>query len=190
VHANCAQALDRVRLRIAAAGATAEAGDARMTGEHANNPRMFLRAMSHELRHAAERDFRLHGDLEMEFRSSMRSSARTRPDQAPPRLTSATDQRYPHDARLEGARPLNVISIPVNPMLAEVEGLCGASGEGEWTHRSQSPMRARTSRGSRLPRDSSKSAHLITNAIKFTGTGATLASRAIAMQRGAVRVIG
>src|SRR5207237_10820579 len=47
----CAQALDRVRLRVAAAAALAEAGEARMMAEHANTAKtVFLRAMSHELR--------------------------------------------------------------------------------------------------------------------------------------------
>ena len=47
----CSQALDRVRLRIAAAAALAEAGDARMMAEQANGAKtLFLRAMSHELR--------------------------------------------------------------------------------------------------------------------------------------------
>ncbi|MDQ3673283.1 MAG: response regulator, partial [Gemmatimonadota bacterium] len=47
----CAQALDRVRLRVAAAAALTEAGEARMMAEHANSAKtLFLRAMSHELR--------------------------------------------------------------------------------------------------------------------------------------------
>ena len=40
----CAQALDRVRLRVAAAAALAEARDARMMAEHANSAKtLFLR---------------------------------------------------------------------------------------------------------------------------------------------------
>jgi signal transduction histidine kinase len=47
----CAQALDRVRLRTTAAAALADADDARLVAEHANNAKtLFLRSMSHELR--------------------------------------------------------------------------------------------------------------------------------------------
>ena len=47
----CAQAMDRVKLRVEAAAALAEARDARLLAEHTNNAKThFLRAMSHELR--------------------------------------------------------------------------------------------------------------------------------------------
>ena len=123
----CAQALDRVRLRIAAAAALAEARDARRMAEHANSAKtLFLRAMSHELRTPLNAITGYTDLLETGIRGPVN------PEQAKDlgriKRASAYLLRLINDvltvARLEGARALQLLPIAVNPMLAEVEGLC------------------------------------------------------------------
>jgi DNA-binding response OmpR family regulator len=119
----CAQALDRVRLRIAAAAAVAEASDARMMAEHANNAKtVFLRAMSHELRTPLNAISGYTEILELGIRGVVNPEQLN--DLGRIKRAAAYLLRLINDvltiARLEGARPLNVISIPVRPVLAEV----------------------------------------------------------------------
>jgi signal transduction histidine kinase/DNA-binding response OmpR family regulator len=173
----CAQALDRVRLRIAAAAALAEAGDARMMAEHANNAKtMFLRAMSHELRTPLNAISGYTEILEMGIRGVIN------PEQAKDlgriKRAAAYLLRLINDiltiARLEGARPLNVISIPVNPMLAEVEGLCALQAKANGLTLTVSPCERETVVAADAERFQQILLNLITNAIKFTGTGGNI----------------
>jgi signal transduction histidine kinase/DNA-binding response OmpR family regulator len=173
----CAQALDRVRLRIAAAAALAEAGDARMMAEHANNAKtMFLRAMSHELRTPLNAISGYTEILEMGIRGVVN------PEQCKDlgriKRAAAYLLRLINDiltiARLEGARPLNVISIPVNPMLAEVEGLCTLQAKANGLTLTVTPCEHETVVAADAERFQQILLNLITNAIKFTGTGGNI----------------
>jgi signal transduction histidine kinase/DNA-binding response OmpR family regulator len=173
----CAQALDRVRLRIAAAAALAEAGDARMMAEHANNAKtMFLRAMSHELRTPLNAISGYTEILEMGIRGVVN------PEQAKDlgriKRAAAYLLRLINDiltiARLEGARPLNVISIPVNPMLAEVEGLCALQAKANGLTLTVTPCERQTVVAADAERFQQILLNLITNAIKFTATGGSI----------------
>jgi signal transduction histidine kinase/DNA-binding response OmpR family regulator len=170
----CAQALDRVRLRIAAAAAVAEAGDARMMAEHANNAKtVFLRAMSHELRTPLNAISGYTEILELGIRGVVN------PEQVKDlgriKRAAAYLLRLINDvltiARLEGARPLNVISIPVNPVLVEVEGLCVLQAKAKGLTLTVTPC----AEGVRVAADAERFQqillNLITNAIKFTTTG-------------------
>jgi signal transduction histidine kinase/DNA-binding response OmpR family regulator len=170
----CAQALDRVRLRIAAAASLAEAGDARMMAEHANNAKtVFLRAMSHELRTPLNAISGYTEILEMGIRGVVN------PEQCKDlgriKRASAYLLRLINDiltiARLEGARPLNVIPIPVNPMLAEVEGLCALQAKANGLTLTVTPCERETVVAADAERFQQILLNLITNAIKFTGAG-------------------
>jgi signal transduction histidine kinase/DNA-binding response OmpR family regulator len=173
----CAQALDRVRLRIAAAAALAEAGDARMMAEHANNAKtVFLRAMSHELRTPLNAISGYTEILELGIRGVVN------PEQVKDlgriKRAAAYLLRLINDiltiARLEGARPLNVISIPVNPMLAEVEGLCALQAKANGLTLTVTPCGRETIVAADAERFQQILLNLITNAIKFTGTGGSI----------------
>jgi signal transduction histidine kinase/DNA-binding response OmpR family regulator len=173
----CAQALDRVRLRIAAAGALAEAGDARMMAEHANNAKtMFLRAMSHELRTPLNAISGYTEILEMGIRGAV-NTEQTK-DLGRIKRAAAYLLRLINDiltiARLEGARPLNVISIPVNPMLAEVEGLCALQAKANGLTLTVTPCERATVVAADAERFQQILLNLITNAIKFTATGGSI----------------
>ena len=173
----CAQALDRVRLRIAAAAALAEAGDARMMAEHANNAKtMFLRAMSHELRTPLNAISGYTEILEMGIRGVV--NAEQCKDLGRIKRAAAYLLRLINDiltiARLEGARPLNVISIPVNPMLAEVEGLCALQAKANGLTLTVSPCERETVVAADAERFQQILLNLITNAIKFTGAGGNI----------------
>ena len=167
----CAQALDRVRLRIAAAAAIEEAGEARMMAEHANNAKtVFLRAMSHELRTPLNAISGYTEILELGIRGVVN------PDQVKDlgriKRAAAYLLRLINDvltiARLEGARPLNVISIPVNPVLSEVEGLCVLQAKAKGLTLTVTPCDAGVSVAADAERFQQILINLITNAIKFT----------------------
>ena len=169
----CAQALDRVRLRIAAASALAEASEARLMAEHANNAKtVFLRAMSHELRTPLNAISGYTEILELGIRGLVN------PEQIKDlgRIKRAASYllRLINDvltiARFEGARPLDVIPIRVNSMLAEVDGLCAlqAKAKGLTLTVAQGEevfVAADTERFQQIL------LNLITNATKFTPTG-------------------
>lgn len=173
----CAQALDRVRLRIAAAAAVAEAGDARMMAEHANNAKtVFLRAMSHELRTPLNAISGYTEILELGIRGVVN------PEQVKDlgriKRAAAYLLRLINDvltiARLEGARPLNVISIPVNSVLAEVEGLCVLQAKANGLTLTVTPMEEEIHVAADAERFQQILLNLITNAIKFTPTDGTI----------------
>jgi len=167
----CAQALDRVRLRIAAAAALAEAGEARMMAEHANNAKtVFLRAMSHELRTPLNAISGYTEILELGIRGVVN------PDQVKDlgriKRAAAYLLRLINDvltiARLEGARPLHVISIPVNAVLGEVEGLCALQAKANGLTLSVVPSERDIHVAADAERFQQILLNLVTNAIKFT----------------------
>ena len=173
----CAQALDRVRLRIAAAAAIDEASEARMMAEHANNAKtVFLRAMSHELRTPLNAISGYTEILELGIRGVIN------PDQLKDlgriKRAAAYLLRLINDvltiARLEGARPLNVISIPVNPVLNEVEGLCVLQAKANGLTLTVKPADEEIRVAADAERFQQILLNLITNAIKFTPTGGAI----------------
>ena len=173
----CAQALDRVRLRIAAAVALAEAGDARMMAEHANNAKTaFLRAMSHELRTPLNAISGYTEILELGIRGVV-NPEQTK-DLGRIKRAAAYLLRLINDiltiARLEGARPLHLISIPVNPMLAEVEGLCALQAKAKGLTLTVAQCEREVLVAADPERFQQILLNLITNAIKFTTTGGSI----------------
>ena len=173
----CAQALDRVRLRIAAAAAVAEAGDARLMAEHANNAKtQFLRAMSHELRTPLNAISGYTEILEMGIRGLV--NAEQIKDLGRIKRAAAYLLRLINDvltiARLEGARPLHVISIAVNPVLAEVEGLCALQAKAESLTLTVTPCAHEVLVAADAERFQQILLNLITNAIKFTAANGSI----------------
>ena len=173
----CAQALDRVRLRIAAAAAVAEAGDARMMAEHANNAKtVFLRAMSHELRTPLNAISGYTEILELGIRGVV-NPEQTK-DLARIKRAAAYLLRLINDiltiARLEGARPLDIISIAVTPMLAEVEGLCALQAKAKGLTLAVTPSEGEIVVAADAERFQQILLNLITNAIKFTPAGGSI----------------
>jgi signal transduction histidine kinase/DNA-binding response OmpR family regulator len=173
----CAQALDRVRLRIATAAALAEAGDARLMAEHANNAKTsFLRAMSHELRTPLNAISGYSEILELGIRGPVN------PEQSKDlgRIKRASSYllRLINDiltiARLEGARPLHVVSIPVNPVLSEVEGLCALQAKAKGLTLTVTPGERESHVAADPERFQQILLNLLTNAIKFTATGGSV----------------
>jgi signal transduction histidine kinase len=174
----CAQALDRVRLRVAGAQALAEAKDARMMSEQANNAKtVFLRAMSHELRtplnaisgYALLLEDGIRGPINPEQVKDLGRIQRA----------SAYLLRLIDDiltvARLEGARPLHVSSIPINSVLAEVEVLCAIQAKEKQltlTLALSEPPEFVTANDERVQQIL---LNLVTNAIKFTPAGGSVA---------------
>ena len=173
----CAQALDRVRLRIAAAAAIAEAGEARMMAEHANNAKtVFLRAMSHELRTPLNAISGYTEILELGIRGVVNPEQLK--DLGRIKRAAAYLLRLINDvltiARLEGARPLNVISIPVNPVLAEVEGLCALQAKANGLMLTVPQCEREILVAADPERFQQILLNLITNAIKFTPHGGSI----------------
>jgi signal transduction histidine kinase/DNA-binding response OmpR family regulator len=170
----CAQALDRVRLRIAAAAAVAQASEARLMAEHANNAKtVFLRAMSHELRTPLNAISGYTEILELGIRGVVN------PEQIKDlgRIKRAASYllRLINDvltiARFEGARPLEVISIPVNVMLSEVEGLCALQAKAKGLTLTVAQCDGEVLVAADAERFQQILLNLITNATKFTLTG-------------------
>ncbi len=173
----CAQALDRVRLRIAAASALAEAGDARLMAEHANNAKtVFLRAMSYELRTPLNAISGYTEILELGIRGVVNPEQIK--DLGRIKRAAAYLLRLINDiltiARLEGARPLNVISIPVNPVLAEVDGLCALQAKAKAVTLTVTPCEREVVVAADAERFQQILLNLITNAIKFTLAGGSI----------------
>lgn len=170
----CAQAIDRVRLRVAAASALADASEARLMAEHANNAKtVFLRAMSHELRTPLNAISGYTEILELGIRGVVNE------DQVKDlgRIKRAASYllRLINDvltiARFEGARPLNVISIPVSPLLAEVEGLCTLQARGKGITLTAEQCSDKVAVAADPERLQQILLNLITNATKFTPAG-------------------
>jgi signal transduction histidine kinase/DNA-binding response OmpR family regulator len=173
----CAQALDRVRLRVAAAAALTEAGDARLMAEHANNAKTaFLRAMSHELRTPLNAISGYTEILELGIRGIVNPEQLK--DLGRIKRAAAYLLRLINDiltiARLEGARPLQVISLPVNPVLAEVESLCALQAKAKGLALTITPAEREPRVAADAERFQQILLNLLTNAIKFTPTGGSI----------------
>jgi len=173
----CAQALDRVRLRDAAAAALAEAGEARLLAEHANSVKtIFLRAMSHELRTPLNAISGYTEILELGIRGEVN------PEQVKDlgRIKRAANYllRLINDvltiARFEGARPLNVISLAVNPVLAEVDELCALQAKAKGLTLEVTRCAREIFVAGDAERFQQILVNLITNAIKFTPSGGSI----------------
>jgi signal transduction histidine kinase len=174
----CAQALDRVRLRVAAAGALAEARDARILAELATGAQtQFMRGMSHELRTPLNAISGYAALLEDGIRGEINEEQAI--DLGRIRRASSYLLRLINDvltvARLEGVRPLELAAIVVNPVLAEVEGLCAVQAKASGLTLSVRPSERTLvveADGERLQQIL---LNLITNAIKFTTPGGSIA---------------
>ena len=167
----CAQALDRVRLRIEAAAALAEAGDARMMAEHANSAKTaFLRAMSHELRTPLNAISGYTEILEMGIRGAV-NAGQTK-DLGRIKRAASYLLRLINDvltvAKLEGARPLILVSLPVNPVLDEVESLCTLQAKAKDLKLSVTHCDHEIFAAADAERFQQILLNLVTNAIKFT----------------------
>jgi signal transduction histidine kinase len=173
----CAQALDRVRLRIAAAAALTEASDARMMAEDANNAKTaFLRAMSHELRTPLNAIAGYTEILEMGIRGPV-NPEQTR-DLGRIKRAAAYLQRLISDvlavARLEGVRPLELDSIPLNTLMTEVEGLCALQAKAKGLTLTVKQCMPDILASADAERFQQILLNLITNAIKFTDPGGNI----------------
>ena len=159
------------------AGALAEAGEARLMAEHANNAKtQFLRAMSHELRTPLNAISGYTEILEMGIRGTV-NPEQTK-DLGRIKRAAAYLLRLINDiltiARLEGARPLNLIALPVNPVLAEVDSLCALQAKARGLMLSVTPSEAKIVVAADAERFQQILLNLITNAIKFTGKGGSI----------------
>jgi len=173
----CAQALDRVRLRIAGAAALAEAGDARMMAEHANSAKtLFLRAMSHELRTPLNAVSGYVDLLADGIRGPINAAQAS--DLARIKRASTYLIRLINDvltvARLEGARPLHLSAIAVSPALAEVERLCAIRAQVQGLTLRVTPCDRDLAVAADAERLQQILLNLITNAITFTPSGGTV----------------
>ena len=173
----CAQALDRVRLRIAAAEALKEAGEARMMAEHANSAKtLFLRAMSHELRTPLNAISGYTEILEMGIRGSV--NAEQTKDLGRIKRAAAYLLRLINDvltiARLEGARPLNMIALDVNSVLTEVDGLCVLQAKAKGLTLTVTPCERDVRVAADAERFQQILLNLMINAVKFTPPGGSI----------------
>jgi signal transduction histidine kinase len=169
---------DKLRVAHAAlAVALAEAGEARLMAEHANNAKtQFLRAMSHELRTPLNAISGYTEILEMGIRGAV-NPAQVK-DLGRIKRASAYLLRLINDvltiARLEGARPLHLISIAVNPVLSEVEGLCVLQAKANGLSLTVSECEHEIFATADSERFQQILLNLVTNAVKFTPKGGSI----------------
>jgi signal transduction histidine kinase len=168
------------KLRIAHADlavALTEASEARLMAEHANNAKtQFLRAMSHELRTPLNAISGYTEILEMGIRGIV-NPAQVK-DLGRIKRASAYLLRLINDvltiARLEGARPLHLISIAVNPVLSEVESLCILQAKANGLELVVSESGHEMFAMADAERFQQILLNLVTNAIKFTPKGGSI----------------
>ena len=173
--ANALDALEVSNEQLAAA--LAEASEARRMAEHANNAKtQFLRAMSHELRTPLNAISGYTEILEMGIRGVV-NPEQTK-DLGRIKRAAAYLLRLINDiltiARMEGARPLNLVAIPVNQMLAEVDGLCALQAKARGLTLTVTPCRGEVLVMADAERFQQILLNLLTNAIKFTPTGGSV----------------
>ena len=161
----------------ALAVALAEAGEARRMAEHANNAKtQFLRSMSHELRTPLNAISGYTEILEMGIRGVVNPAQLK--DLGRIKRASAYLLRLINDvltiARLEGARPLHLISIAVNSVLAEVEGLCVLQAKANGLALTVAPCEHEIFAKADAERFQQILLNLVTNAIKFTPKGGSV----------------
>ena len=145
--------------------------------EHANNAKsQFLRAMSHELRTPLNAISGYTEILEMGIRGVV-NPAQIK-DLGRIKRAAAYLLRLINDvltiARLEGARPLHLISIAVNPVLAEVEGLCVLQAKAKGLTLTVAPCEREIFATADAERFQQILLNLLTNAIKFTPSGGSI----------------
>jgi signal transduction histidine kinase len=176
---------DKLRTTLAAlessnaqlADALEEAGAARLMAEHANNAKtQFLRAMSHELRTPLNAISGYTEILEMGIRGTV-NSEQTK-DLGRIKRAAAYLLRLINDvltiARLEGARPLHLVALPVNAVLAEVEGLCALQAKAKGLTLTVPQPEEDVLVAADAERFQQILLNLLTNAIKFTATGGSI----------------
>jgi signal transduction histidine kinase len=169
---------DKLRVAHAAlAIALTEASEARLMAEHANNAKtQFLRSMSHELRTPLNAISGYTEILEMGIRGVV-NPAQIK-DLGRIKRASAYLLRLINDvltiARLEGARPLHLISISVNPLLSEVEGLCILQAKANGLTLAVEECKHEIFATADAERFQQILINLITNAIKFTPKGGSI----------------
>jgi signal transduction histidine kinase len=173
----CAQALDRVRLRVAAATALTEAKDARLMAEHANSAKtLFLRGMSHELRTPLNAIAGFAALLEDGIRGPV-NPAQVK-DLSRIKRAAAYLLRLINDiltvAKLEGARPLHLTSVAVNSVLVEVDTLCAIQAKAKGLTLSVVPSTPPILAVADEERLQQILLNLVTNAIKFTTSGGSI----------------
>jgi signal transduction histidine kinase len=167
----------RVRNLLRLKAAIEEAHVARMMAEHANSAKtLFLRAMSHELRTPLNAISGFAEILELGIRGAVNPEQSQ--DLGRIRRAAAYLLRLINDvltvARLEGARPLHLISVAVNPMLAEVEGLCAIQAKAKGLKLTVTPSPREVFVTADAERLQQILLNLITNAIKFTPKGGSI----------------
>lgn len=173
----CAQAMDRVNLRVAAAAALAEARDARLLAEHANNAKTtFLRAMSHELRTPLNAISGYTELLELGIRGAVNPAQAK--DLGRIKRASGYLLRLINDvltvARLEGARPLRLARIVVRDALAEVGDLSALQAKAKGVTLSIASPAPEILVVADAERFQQILLNLVTNAIKFTPHGGSI----------------
>ena len=159
------------------AAALLEAGEARRMAEHANNAKtQFLRAMSHELRTPLNAISGYTEILEMGLRGYV-NPEQTK-DLGRIKRAAAYLLRLINDvltiARLEGARPLKLIALPVNPVLLEVDSLCALQAKARGLTLRVAPCEDEILVAADAERFQQILLNLITNAIKFTDKGGSI----------------
>ena len=173
----CAQAMDRVNLRIETAAALAEAHDARLLAEHANNAKTnFLRIMGHELRTPLNAIVGYTDLLLLGVRGTVN------PEQAADlnrvKRAGAYLVRLINDvltvARLEGARPLRLTTNTVAHTLGEVQDLCALQAKMQGVAFSIAPPDTDVVMTADAERLQQILLNLVTNAIKFTASGGSV----------------
>jgi signal transduction histidine kinase len=168
------------KLRVAheaLAVALAEASDARLMAEHANNAKtQFLRSMSHELRTPLNAISGYTEILEMGIRGVV-NPAQIK-DLGRIKRASAYLLRLINDvltiARLEGARPLQLLSIAVNSVLSEVEGLCVLQAKANGLTLTVTDCEHEIFATADPERFQQILLNLVTNAIKFTAKNGSI----------------
>lgn len=169
-----AELLVRVRNLLRLKAAIDEARAARMMADHANSAKtLFLRSMSHELRTPLNAIAGFTEILELGIRGPV--NAEQIKDLGRIKRAANYLLLLINDvltvARLEGARPLNMITIAVNPVLAEVEGLCANQAKAKALTLSVMPHEREVFVTADAERLQQILLNLITNAIKFTNKG-------------------
>jgi signal transduction histidine kinase len=164
----------RVRNLLRLKAAIEEAREARMMAEHANSAKtVFLRSMSHELRTPLNAISGFAELLALGIRGAVNPEQiedLSRIKRASAYLLSLINDVLTV-ARLEGVRPMQLISVAVNPVLAEVEGMCANQAAAKGVKLTVNPSDCETLVTADAERLQQILLNVITNAIKFTAKG-------------------
>ena len=168
--------LDRRNCEIAAA--LAEARNARKEAEDANGAKtLFLRVMSHELRTPLNAISGYTELLELGIRGPVTPEQTL--DLGKIKSASTYLTRLINDVltaeKHELARPLELVSVAVGPLLAEVQGLCALQAEAKGLTLTVTPPAHEVFVAADAERLQQILLNLVTNAIKFTATGGSIA---------------